>query len=271
MLFKQMNLTFTDPTDRIIATHFINALEPTGWISATVEDIATESGCSVEQAEAVLTALQGFEPAGLFARNLAECLKIQLMESDQYTILFGQLLENLEQLGRGEIKQLSRKLKCEPEDIVDMLGVIRTLNPKPGEHLGIEFREMPSPDVIVTRRKNGWSVELNRSTLPAVMVNEQYAEMMASQKRADQAVQDYSSDSLTNARWLKRAVEQRNQTTLKISAEIIRHQTDFLDKGLDYLKPLSLRDVAQAVGMHESTVSRVTTGLLISPPEAACR
>ena len=266
MLFKQMNLTFTDPTDRIIATHFINALEPTGWIGTTVEDIAAESGCSAAQAEAVLAALQGFEPAGLFARNLAECLKIQLVESEQYTPLFGQLLDNLEQLGRGEIKQLSRKFKCDPEDIVDMLAVIRTLNPKPGEHLGIEFREMPSPDVIVTRRKNGWSVELNRSTLPAVMVNEQYADMMANQKRADQAVQDYSSDSLTNARWLKRAVEQRNQTTLKISAEIIRHQTDFLDKGLDYLKPLSLRDVAQAVGMHESTVSRVTTGLLISTP-----
>ena len=266
MLFKQMNLTFTDPADRIIATHFINALESSGWIGASVEDIAADSGCSVEQAEAVLAALQGFEPAGLFARNLSECLKIQLIESEQYTPLFGQLLDNLEQLGRGEIKQLARKFKCEPEDIVDMLGVIRTLNPKPGEHLGIEFREMPSPDVIVTRKKGGWSVELNRSTLPAVMVNEQYAEMMAAQKRADQAVQDYSSDSLTNARWLKRAVEQRNQTTLKISAEIIRHQTDFLDKGLDFLKPLSLRDVAQAVGMHESTVSRVTTGLLISTP-----
>ena len=266
MLFKQMNLTFTDPADRIIATHFINALEPSGWIGTTVEDIAAESGCSAEQVETVLAALQGFEPAGLFARNLSECLKIQLIESEQYTALFGQLLDNLEQLGRGEIKQLARKFKCEPEDIIDMLGVIRTLNPKPGEHLGIEFREMPSPDVIVARRKGGWSVELNRSTLPAVLVNEQYAEMMAKQKRADQAVQDYSSDSLTNARWLKRAVEQRNQTTLKISAEIIRHQTDFLDKGLDYLKPLSLRDVAQAVGMHESTVSRVTTGLLISTP-----
>jgi RNA polymerase sigma-54 factor len=98
------------------------------------------------------------------------------------------------------------------------------------------------------------------------VVNEHYAELMSKQKRAGQAVQDYSAETLTNARWLKRAVEQRNQTTLKISAEIIRHQTDFLDKGLDYLKPLSLRDVAQAVGMHESTVSRVTTGLLISTP-----
>lgn len=266
MLFKQMNLTFTDPTDRIIATYFINALEPSGWIGSGAEAIAEESGCSVEQAETVLAALQGFEPAGLFARDLAECLKIQLIESEQFTPLFAQLLENLEQLGRGEIKQLARKFKCAAEDIVEMLSVIRTLNPKPGEHLGIEFREMPSPDVIVTRKKQGWSVELNRSTLPAIMVNEHYAELMSKQKRAGQAVQDYSAETLTNARWLKRAVEQRNQTTLKISAEIIRHQTDFLDKGLDYLKPLSLRDVAQAVGMHESTVSRVTTGLLISTP-----
>ena len=265
-LFKQVNLTFTDPADRIIATHFINALEPTGWISSSADAIAQESGCSVEQAENVLVALQGFEPAGMFARDLAECLKIQLIEGEKFTPLFSQLLENLEQLGRGEIRQLARKFKCAPEDIVEMLSVIRTLNPKPGEDLGIEFREMPSPDVIVTRKKKGWSVELNRSTLPAVIVNEHYAELMAKQKRADQAVQDYSSETLTNARWLKRAVEQRNQTTLKISAEIIRHQTDFLEKGLDYLKPLSLRDVAQAVGMHESTVSRVTTGLLISTP-----
>ena len=266
MLFKQMNLTFPDSADRIIATHFINALEPSGWIGNSVEAIAEESGCSVEQAETVLAALQGFEPAGLFARDLAECLKIQLIENNQFSPLFGQLLDNLEQLGRGEIKQLARKLKCAPEDVDEMLSIIRTLNPKPGEHLGIEFREMPSPDVIVTRKKQGWSVELNRSTLPSVLVNEHYAELMAKQKRVDQAVEDYSAETLTNARWLKRAVEQRNQTTLKISAEIIRHQTDFLEKGLDYLKPLSLRDVALAVGMHESTVSRVTTGLLISTP-----
>ena len=125
---------------------------------------------------------------------------------------------------------------------------------------------MPSPDVIVSRKTNGWSVELNRSTLPAVLVNEEYAEMMANQAKKDSQAEEYSSDTLANARWLKRAVEQRNQTTLKISAEIIRHQKDFLEKGLDHLKPLSLRDVAKAVGMHESTVSRVTTGLLISTP-----
>ena len=205
--------------------------------------------------------MQGFEPAGIFARDLADCLRIQLIDQELFTPEFGLLLDNLEQLGRGEVKQLARKLKCEQGDIMDMLAIIRTLNPKPGEHLGIEYRDMPSPDVIVSRTAKGWSVELNRSTLPSVLVNEDYAEKMAEQQRKDKAAADYASDTLANARWLKRAVEQRNQTTLKISAEIIRHQTDFLEKGLDYLKPLSLRDVAKAVGMHENTVSRVTTRL----------
>ena len=269
LLFKQMNLTFTAPADRLIAGHFINALEPSGWVGRDVDEIAAECGCSVAQAEQVLGSLQTFEPAGIFARNLAECLKLQLIDRDELTPEFEILLDNLEMLGRGELKPLARRLKCEQKDIVEMLGIIRSLNPKPGEHLGISYREVPSPDVIVSRKSNGWSVELNRSTLPAVLVNEDYADMMAKQAKQDSQAQEYSSDTLANARWLKRAVEQRNQTTLKISAEIIRHQKDFLEKGLDHLKPLSLRDVAKAVGMHESTVSRVTTGLLISTPRGA--
>ena len=116
--------------------------------------------------------------------------------------------------------------------------------------------------MVVKRRKNGWAVELNKSTLPAIVINEDYAELVTN-KKMDSESKNYSVNALNNARWLKRAVEQRNSTTLTISAEIIRQQTEFLEKGLDYLKPLSLRDVAQAVGMHESTVSRVTTGLLI--------
>ena len=178
---------------------------------------------------------------------------------------FGILLDNLDLLGRGEVKRLARLVSGTEEDIIDMLGIIRTLNPKPGEFLGIDHMDLPSPDVIVTRRSDGWAVELNRSTLPAVVINEDYAEMVNHQKLGEE-VKDYSTSSLNNARWLKRAVEQRNSTTLKISSEIIRQQTEFLEKGLDYLKPLSLRDVAKAVGMHESTVSRVTTGLLISTP-----
>ena len=148
---------------------------------------------------------------------------------------------------------------------MDMLKTIRTLNPKPGEHLGIDYKEVPSPDVIVYKKANKWIVELNNSTLPAIEVNEKYAQEIVNKKQSS-VEKNYSSEAITNARWLKRAVEQRNQTTLKISTEIIRHQIDFLEKGLDYLKPLSLRDIASNVSMHESTVSRVTTGLLISTP-----
>jgi RNA polymerase sigma-54 factor len=181
------------------------------------------------------------------------------------TEAFSTLLENLDLLGRGEVKRLARLVKGTSDDVMEMLAIIRTLNPKPGEFLGIDHLEMPSPDVIVKRRSDGWAVELNRSTLPAIVINEDYAAMVTTKKMDDEA-QNYSANALNNARWLKRAVEQRNSTTLKISAEIIRQQTNFLEKGLDYLKPLSLRDVAKAVGMHESTVSRVTTGLLISTP-----
>lgn len=264
-LFRQLNLAMDDPKQRLIAGHFVNALEPSGWIGMPVEDVADASGCSLDEAEDVLAVLQTFEPTGLFARNLEDCLRLQLIERGAMTDAFSILLENLDLLGRGEVKRLARLIKSTPDDVMEMLAIIRTLNPKPGEFLGIDHLEMPSPDVIVKRRSDGWAVELNRSTLPAMVINEDYAAMVTAKKMDDEA-QNYSANALNNARWLKRAVEQRNSTTLKISAEIIRQQTDFLEKGLDYLKPLSLRDVAQAVGMHESTVSRVTTGLLISTP-----
>ena len=264
-LFKQLNLTIEDPRQRLIAGHFVNALEPTGWIGMSVSEIAKASGSSEDEAESVLKKLQTFEPTGLFAIDLADCLRLQLIEQGLFSDAFAILLENLELLGRGEIKRLARVIDGTAEDVVSMLKIIRTLNPKPGEFLGIDHLEMPSPDVIVRRRADGWAVELNRSTLPAVLVNEGYAEFLG-KRRLDEGEKNFSAGALNNARWLKRAVEQRNSTTLKISAEIIRQQTDFLEKGLDYLKPLSLRDVAQAVGMHESTVSRVTTGLLIATP-----
>ena len=264
-LFRQLNLAMDDPKQRLIAGHFVNALEPSGWIGMPVEDVADASGCSLDEAEDVLAVLQTFEPTGLFARNLEDCLRLQLIERGAMTDAFSILLENLDLLGRGEVKRLARLIKSTPDDVMEMLAIIRTLNPKPGEFLGIDHLEMPSPDVIVKRRSDGWAVELNRSTLPAMVINEDYAAMVTAKKMDDEA-QNYSANALNNARWLKRAVEQRNSTTLKISAEIIRQQTDFLEKGLDYLKPLSLRDVAQAVGMHESTVSRVTTGLLIATP-----
>ncbi len=264
-LAKQINLKFIDKKEKIVAENIIENLEPSGWISCDIEEISLEMGIQKEFVEKVLKKLQEFEPAGIFARNLSECLMLQLKDLNLLTPTFDELLENLELLGKGNIRQLSRKIKCTDEEVMEMLKVIRSLNPKPGEHLGISYKEVPSPDVVVYKKNGNWNVELNQSTLPAIIINEKYAENIVNKKQTKEE-KNYSSDAITNARWLKRAVEQRNQTTLKISTEIIRHQIEFLEKGLDYLKPLSLRDVANEVGMHESTVSRVTTGLLISTP-----
>ena len=142
------------------------------------------------------------------------------------------------------------------------------MNPKPGEIFDTNHQPISAPDLIVKRKGNGWSVDLNRSTLPSININENYASKVAS-RRNDNAAQDYTSQAIASARWLKRALEQRNSTTLIISAEIIKKQQKFLEQGLDYLKPLSLKDIADSVGMHESTVSRVTTGLLLNTPRGS--
>ena len=164
-LFRQLNLAMDDPKQRLIAGHFVNALEPSGWIGMPVEDVADASGCSLDEAEDVLAVLQTFEPTGLFARNLEDCLRLQLIELGAMTDAFSILLENLDLLGRGEVKRLARLIKGTSDDVLEMLTIIRTLNPKPGEFLGINHLEMPSPDVIVKRRSDGWAVELNLSLI----------------------------------------------------------------------------------------------------------
>ena len=178
-LFKQLNLTIEDPRQRLIAGHFVNALEPTGWIGTSVAEIAAASGSGEDEAEAVLDKLQTFEPTGLFARAILQIVcGYSLLNRSYFLDDFAILLDNLELLGRGEIKRLARLIDGTAEDVMEMLKIIRTLNPKPGEFLGIDHLDMPSPDVIVRRRADGWAVELNRSTLPAVVINEDYAEML---------------------------------------------------------------------------------------------
>ena len=201
-LFKQLNLTIEDPRQRLIAGHFVNALEPTGWIGMSVAEIAAASGSRQDEAEAVLEQLQTFEPTGLFARDLADCLRLQLVEQGLFSDAFGILLENLAFLGRGEIKRLARLIDGTEEDVMEMLKIIRTLNPKPGEFLGIDHLEMPSPDVIVRRRTDGWAVELNRSTLPAVMINEDYADMLE-KRRLDEDAKNYSAGALKQCTLVK--------------------------------------------------------------------
>jgi len=262
---KQISLELKAPKDLLIASYLVDYLEPTGWISTDIELISKETDCDVDEIEEVLVKLQKLEPAGVFARDLSECLKIQLNEKSLLSDGLSVILDNLNLLANGEIKELMKITNFDQEEISKSISLIRSLNPKPGEKFSFDETIQNSPDVIVTKGSKGWLVELNKSTLPAVIIDENYISKLTSKKH-DNNSSSYISDTIASARWLKRSVEQRNSTTLTIASAIVAQQEEFLEKGLSYLKPMVLRDIASSVGMHESTVSRVTTGLTIETP-----
>lgn len=264
-VYRQIDLKFSGTKERLVAHAFTETLQPSGWINTDSEAIAFVCGTSTEFAEKILSELQQFEPAGLFARNLRECLLIQANDEDLLTNQFKTLLDNLDLLAKGQFETLQRKLKCNKELLLDQIKILRSFNPKPGERFDQNIQQITAPDLMVKKSLHGWTVDLNRSNLPTIHINSNYAEDIQSRSRTDEAT-EYAAQAIASARWLKRAVAKRNSTTLKVGSEIIRRQTDFLEKGLDFLKPLSLKDIAEEVKMHESTISRVTSGLLINTP-----
>lgn len=265
---REIELLFSLPQDKLYAYLLLERLLPSGWLGASLDEIAEQSGVCVTKLEAILLKLQQIEPAGIFARGLSECLRLQAQDSNCLSKALDTLLDHLDLLAAGDFKALTRKCGCTEDQIREMLLMIRSFTPKPGEAFLFANEIINSPDLIAFKSKDGWVVELNNSTLPAIKIDENYAEDLA-KKIADREAQEFTANALSSARWLKRALEQRNSTTLIISAEIIRQQTEFLENGLDALKPLLLRNIAKAVGMHESTVSRVTTGLMISTPRGS--
>ncbi|TCP61396.1 RNA polymerase RpoN-/SigL-like sigma 54 subunit [Rhodovulum bhavnagarense] len=259
----QFDMMFDLPAERIAAEVFLEALEPSGWLGDRLEVIAARAGLDIYAAEEMLNRVQRVEPAGLFARSLAECLELQAADRGFLTPLFERLLENLSLLARADLKALCRACECDMEALRPQLRLLRCLDPKPGAGFDAEEPAERAPDLIVTGRPGAWGVELNNSTLPTVIVDERAAEMFG----ADRAAAPYVAERLSSARWFRRAVEHRNQTTLKVGAEIVRRQAEFLEYGPARIRPMILRDVAAAVGVHESTVSRVTTGLMIATPQ----
>ena len=268
-VLRQIDLTIFDPAERVIAYALAEALEPTGWLGRPLSDIAAVCGCPEAEVEAVLKTVQRLEPEGVFARGLAECLRIQACERGLLDDVMIVVLDHLDMLANGDLQQLARRAGATTEDISSALKLIREMNPKPGEAYEAAPLRVHAPDVIVTAGPDGWVVDLNRSTLPSLTINETYAAEVTNgrKNKAEDAASQFAADSLGSARWLRRALDQRNSTTLKIAGEIIRQQADFLADGLIALKPLALKDVAEAVGMHESTVSRVTSGLLLATPK----
>lgn len=266
---EQWLLMPANATDRLIGQTLIDALDDAGYLTEPLDDIATRLGIEADEVEAVLLDLQTIEPAGLFARSLKECLALQLRERDRLDPAMQALLDNLEMLAKRDITGLMRICGVDQEDISDMVKEIRALNPKPGLLFGGEPVQTLVPDVYVRRANDGgWAVELNTETLPRVLVNSRYFARVAKAEKGSEAKQTktYMSDCLNSANWLVKSLDQRAQTILKVASEIVRQQDAFLRHGVSHLKPLNLRAVAEAIEMHESTVSRVTSNKTMATP-----
>ena len=245
--------------DLLIAEQIIEAIDETGWFLASLLDIAQRLGAPLHEVERVLRLVQTFDPAGIAARSLAECLALQAKDADRYDPAMARLIANLDYLAKGNLPALKRICGVDDEDLADMIRELRGYDPKPGCRFGGSRRvDAIVPDVFVARRGAGWAVELNSATLPRVLVNRAYYVELAGGAQ-DRRSKAWLSECLQSASWLVKALDQRARTIVKVTSEIVQQQEGFFRHGVSQLKPLTLRAVAEAIGMHESTVSRVTS------------
>ena len=260
---ERLSLTLKE---RLVAYKFLEELEPTGWISTTVKDVGDQTLVDTHIVESVLETLQMIEPAGLFSRTLAECLKLQAEDAVLLDDTLESILDNLHLLGGGKFDLLKRRCGCSDEELSKKLKIIKSFNPKPGLQFSSETINIREPDLKITKNDDGWLVTLNKSTLPSVLIDKTYAKTVRKTKM-DTEQKEFIKEKIAEANWLKNALQKRNDTMLRVGAEIAKRQTEFLEKGPNYLQPMILRDVAEAVELHESTISRVTTGSLMETPQ----
>jgi RNA polymerase sigma-54 factor len=257
-LREQLMLAIADPVRRMIGQYLIDLVDESGYLTSDLATVAERLGTSVAEIESVLSILQSFEPLGVCARDLAECLAIQLKDHNRHDPAMAAMLTRLDLLARRDFAALKKICGVGDDDLAEMIGEIRQLNPKPGLAYGAAIVQPIVPDVFVRPGPDGgWIVELNSDTLPKVLVNQSYySEVSATTKRDTD--KSYLAECLQNATWLVRALDQRARTILKVSNEIVRQQDAFFAHGVEQLRPLNLKTVAEAISMHESTVSRVT-------------
>jgi RNA polymerase sigma-54 factor len=266
-LGEQVPFALASPVDRIIASHLIDQLDEAGYLTANIAETALKLGKPLAEVERVLDTLQQLDPPGVFARSLAECLAIQLRARDRFDPAMAALVGNLELLARRDFATLKRLCGVDEEDLIDMLAEIRKLDPKPGTRFQPGVSESVVPDIIVRAAPDGsWHIELNQETLPRVLVNNEYYTSVS--RRTERASEDqaFLNECLQNANWLTRSLDQRAKTIMKVATEIVRQQDAFLMHGVDHLRPLNLKTVADAIKMHESTVSRVTSNKYMLTP-----
>jgi RNA polymerase sigma-54 factor len=265
-LTDQLGMTVSDRRQMMIGGYLIDMIEDTGYLREPLTDVAERLGCPIADVEETLAILQQFDPPGVCARNLAECLALQLRDRNRFDPAMEALVGNLEALADGRTEWVKRQCGVSDEDFADMLLELRALDPKPGLAFDSPHTEVVVPDVLITRRADGaWGVELNPDVLPRVLINAHYyAEVRGvSRSKQDRA---YLSECFSNASWLVKALDQRAKTILKVSSELVRRQEGFFEHGVSHLRPLNLKQVADAIGMHESTVSRVTAGKYLACP-----
>jgi RNA polymerase sigma-54 factor len=264
-------------TDQALIAHFsapemaiaqilIDAVDEAGYMRVPLTEIADRLGCELALVEKVLVTCQGFEPTGIMATSVPECLKLQLVERNRFDPAMQALIDNLELLARRDLSALRKVCGVDEEDLSEMIAELKSLNPRPGSAYGAEPSQTVVPDVFVRADANGgWRIDLNSDTLPRVLIDQKYHTKVATAARSE-SEKSYLNECLSQANWLIKSLDQRARTILKVSAEIVRQQDAFFVYGVEYLRPLNLKTVADAVGMHESTVSRVTSNKYVATP-----
>lgn len=265
-LHAQLATAVSDPVDKLIGAHLIDLADDDGYMRADLDEIAQQLGIERGRIEAVLATTQEFDPVGVMARDLTECLALQLTEKNRLDPAMAALLDNLDRLAKHDYPALKSLCGVDDEDLNEMVAELRDLTPKPGLAFTSDTTRAVEPDVFIRQSPDGsWQVELNSDTLPRVLVNNRYYNEIAAVARSE-ADKTFITECSQNASWLVKSLDQRARTILKVASEIVRQQDMFLAHGVAYLRPLNLKTVAEAIDMHESTVSRVTSNKYVATP-----
>jgi RNA polymerase sigma-54 factor len=264
-LIEQLHLDLPAGPERLIGLHLIDLVDDAGYLREPMEEVAARLGCPLAAVEALLARLQQFDPPGVFARSLKECLALQLREANRLDPAMAALLDHLELLVEADLTKLARACGVAEEDLCEMIAEIKALYPKPGLAFASEPVTAVVPDILVYRTSDGWRVELNATTLPRVLLNHAYY-VELSRQAIDKPAKAYLSERLQSANWLLKALDQRARTLLKVAEAVIEHQLPFLEHGVHHLRPLLLRDIAAITDLHESTVSRATAEKYLATP-----
>jgi RNA polymerase sigma-54 factor len=265
-LIEQIGADLPDQADRVVGAYLLDQLDEAGYLRADLAEAAERLGCAPSHLDRVLARLQELDPPGVFARSLPECLALQLRDRNRLDPAMQALLDNLPLLAARNGAALMRLCGVDAEDLAEMIAEIKSLDPRPGLAFDPPLAQAIVPDILMRAQQDGgWLVELNSETLPRVLVNNRYYARVTRRAR-DKADREYLADRLQAANWLVKSLHQRATTILKVASEIVQQQDGFFRHGVQSLRPLILRDIADAIGMHESTISRVTTNKYIATP-----